>query len=83
MSAHAPQKKIKILGIDPGFARCGYGVISTENDYLTYLAHGVIETPAGDADEKRLLDVATELKQLLTTHKPGVVSIEDLFSLKT
>lgn len=72
----------KILGIDPGFARCGYGVITTSNDYFTYITHGVIETPAGDADEKRLLDVSNELTKILQEHKPDIVSIEDLFFFK-
>jgi len=72
----------KILGIDPGFARCGYGIIETSNDSLTYIHHGVIETPAGMADEKRLLSVANEIAKLITTHSPNVVSIEELFFFK-
>jgi crossover junction endodeoxyribonuclease RuvC len=68
-----------ILGLDPGTARTGYGLIVRDGATLTMRACGLLETPAGDAAAERLKSLAGQLKQLLELHHPAEVAIEQLF----
>lgn len=68
-----------IIGIDPGFATVGYGVIHAENGVFTPIACGVITTPAHTLIEKRLKDIYDSLCTLIDTYKPDCMSIEELF----
>jgi crossover junction endodeoxyribonuclease RuvC len=70
---------MRILGIDPGTATTGFGVIDVEGQKLKFVDAGVIKTPAGEAMEKRLATIYDELHQLITEHKPAVVAIELLY----
>jgi crossover junction endodeoxyribonuclease RuvC len=68
------------LGIDPGIAICGYGVIREErNGELTRLAHGIIETPKNTSLEKRLQQLRDELRALVAAWQPDMVAVEELF----
>ena len=68
-----------ILGIDPGFAIVGYGVISYKNNNMKALACGVIRTEASDLFSSRLKKIDSSLKEIIDTYKPDACSIEDLF----
>ncbi len=69
-----------VLGIDPGIAICGYGVVEEQrNGDLSMLAHGVIETPKTDAVPKRLHTIHTELTALMRQWQPAEVAVEELF----
>ncbi len=68
----------RIIGIDPGYERLGFGVI--EGDKA--LAYGVITTPKG-AIEERLREIATDIRALLKQHQPDVMVIEELFFAKS
>lgn len=68
-----------ILGIDPGIARCGWGLIETKNSELKTKNFGCIETKAILSKEKRLLVIYKEVKNLIEKYKPRVVAIEELF----
>ncbi len=68
-----------ILGIDPGLASTGYGVVALRDGRLTALDGGVIETDAGVARELRLADIYEEIEQLLSTHAPDAVALEELY----
>jgi len=68
-----------ILGIDPGLASTGYGVVALQDGRLTALDGGVIETPAGLARELRLADIYEEIEQLLSAHVPDAVALEELY----
>lgn len=70
---------MRILGIDPGYATVGFGVIDTEKNRLSFVDCGAIETPAGERIEKRLLDIAKSLSVLIERYSPDCVSIEELF----
>jgi crossover junction endodeoxyribonuclease RuvC len=71
------------LGIDPGIAICGYGVVREERDgSLKPLAYGVITTPKEDTLPKRLQTLRTELKSLIEIWKPAESAIEELFFVK-
>jgi crossover junction endodeoxyribonuclease RuvC len=68
-----------VLGIDPGLASTGYGVVALAGGRLTALDGGVIETPAGIPLERRLADIHEEIELLLSTHAPDAVALEELY----
>jgi crossover junction endodeoxyribonuclease RuvC len=75
-----------IMGIDPGFAITGYGVIKYEGNRFTVIDYGVIRTDAGIPLPKRLHILGTEVGNLLSMYKPDAVAVEELFfntNLKT
>ena len=67
------------LGIDPGTAVCGFGVVSFQSGTLKLVDAGCIRTSAGDADADRLRQLHGALQQLIGEHRPGRVGIERLF----
>ncbi len=68
-----------VLGIDPGTASTGYGVVRCEGSRLQALAAGVIETSAGAAVETRLADIHAQVGELIDRHRAEAVAIEELF----
>ena len=68
-----------ILGIDPGLAIVGYGVIEYKSPTFSTLAHGAILTPAKTKVEDRLISIYNELDSLIKMYKPDAVAIEELF----
>jgi crossover junction endodeoxyribonuclease RuvC len=71
-----------LLGIDPGFADMGWGVIAVEGGTPTCLAYGSVKTAKGERAEKRLKQVYDELSKIITIHKPQSAAIEKLFFSK-
>jgi len=70
---------MKIIGIDPGTATIGWGVIEETGGKSVAIAYGHIQTPKTDSPEDRLLQLADELSVLLTTYQPEESAVEDLF----
>jgi crossover junction endodeoxyribonuclease RuvC len=68
-----------ILGLDPGTASTGFGVISVVGNRLRALDYGVMETAAGLPLEKRLEKIFGEMNELLTKHQPSATAVESLF----
>jgi crossover junction endodeoxyribonuclease RuvC len=69
-----------VLGIDPGTARTGYGIVlETPAGDLSMIACGVIETPAGMSPEKRLLLLYETMNEILLLHPPDIGAVEKLF----
>jgi crossover junction endodeoxyribonuclease RuvC len=68
-----------VLGIDPGLANTGYGVVTRRGRRMAALDGGVIETPAGLAIERRLADVYAGVDALLEEHAPDAVALEELY----
>lgn len=68
-----------ILGIDPGFAITGYGIIKYEGNKFSVIDYGKIETNAGVQLCKRLLAINEKLDELIFKYKPNAVSVEKLF----
>jgi crossover junction endodeoxyribonuclease RuvC len=68
-----------VIGIDPGTASTGYGVLEGSGSRLRALAAGVIETRAGAPLERRLADIHERVGRLLDDHRPAAIAIEDLF----
>ncbi len=69
-----------ILGIDPGYAIIGYGVIEGETNKV--IDYGAITTPKEDSMPIRLQNIYDSLEYLLNKYKPDVVAIEELFYFK-
>lgn len=70
-----------ILGIDPGYAIIGYGVIDTSKNDMV-LDYGAITTPKEDSMPVRLESIEGALKHLFEKYKPEAVAIEELFYFK-
>ena len=71
-----------ILGLDPGFARLGYGVIEKRKRSLEHIAHGVIETSPVQTHMARLLHIEKMLMRILKQYQPEIVAVEELFMYK-
>lgn len=72
---------MKILGIDPGYAIIGYGIIDTEKPNMV-IDYGAITTPKEQSLPQRLDAIDGSLKFLFEKYKPDVVAIEELFYFK-
>lgn len=70
---------MKILGIDPGYAIVGYGVVLQEGTHYRSLEHGAITTQAGQDFNRRLAVIYDGVSCVLAKHKPDALSIEKLF----
>ena len=71
-----------ILGLDPGYAILGYGVIKKEGSKISAVAFGVIKTGVKTSFPKRLLEIAAGLDEIIKKYKPVAVAIEKLFFFK-
>lgn len=78
-SRRTPPNKRRILGIDPGYGRVGYGVIQAEGGDLDIIDFGCITTQATRAHADRLADIAKEVRRLIARHRPQLVAIEKLY----
>lgn len=71
---------MRILGIDPGTGIVGFGVIEADSrNKVTLVDAGIIRTPVKQEDSLRLATIYDELTELITQHKPDVMSVEKLF----
>src|SRR3954464_10259602 len=68
-----------VIGIDPGTANTGFGVVRTAGANMVALDGGVIETPADLPVEKRLARLHESLGELVRWHEPKAMALEDLF----
>lgn len=70
---------MRILGIDPGLAIVGYGIIEYENDSIILQTSGSIQTDKKKSDAERLLEIYNDLSFLIEKYNPDFASIEKLF----
>ena len=70
---------MRILGIDPGYAIVGYGVVDLNRSRFTPVDYGVITTPAKIPIEDRLMSIYNEVSAIMEKYKPDVMAIEELF----
>ena len=70
---------IRIIGIDPGLLRTGWGVIEATGDRLTHIANGVIKPAASKPLADRLARIALDLEAVLAEYRPDESSIEQTF----
>ena len=70
---------MRILGIDPGYAIVGFGVLQAARGQATLLRCGAIRTAAGVPMPQRLLQIGEDLGELIHTFAPDVLAIEELY----
>ena len=73
---------IRIIGIDPGLANTGWGIIESDGLRFKYIDHGTITTNSIDTDTKRLQDIYNELNSVIDKFKPTAAGIETLYFSK-
>ena len=73
---------MRILGIDPGVATIGFGLIEADRTGARLLQYGVITTPAGLPLSNRLYQISQDMSQLLEQFKPQEMAVEELFFSK-
>src|SRR4051794_24029438 len=71
--------QVVVLGIDPGPANTGYGVVLAHGSKLAALDGGVIATEPSEPLERRLARIHTRVLDLITEHAPVALAIEDLY----
>lgn len=70
---------MKILGIDPGTAIMGFGVIESEGNSIKLVDYGTIKTHKSLEMPDRLVEIYEDLQKIIADYKPNLVSIENLF----
>ncbi|TSA45903.1 crossover junction endodeoxyribonuclease RuvC [bacterium] len=68
-----------ILGVDPGTATTGYGVIETNKSKIQLIEFGCLRTPAKNRLEARLLEIYDDLKKIIKKYRPEAVAVESVF----
>lgn len=71
--------RMRILGIDPGYAIMGYGILDYRGNKFTPVAYGSILTEAHTPNEERLMKLYDELTEIIAEYQPDEASIEELF----
>lgn len=73
---------LRVLGIDPGTAATGYGLVEVRNGSLVSIAHGVIATSSRQAFPLRLQVIHQTLQAIIGQHRPGCAVLEGIFFAK-
>ena len=68
-----------LIGIDPGLAATGWGVVQFDGSRFIHVAHGVVRTDAETPLSERLLAIHKELRKLLSKYDPSEAGVEELF----
>lgn len=72
----------RILGIDPGFGRLGYGIIEEVNGEWQTVVYGLIETSPKNSFVERLMEIRNDLVDIVKKYKPTIAAVEELFFYK-
>ncbi len=70
---------MKALGIDPGTATTGYGILESDGDEIRVVDYGCIKTSSKETSSARLKKIHSDLKKIISKHKPKCVVVERLF----
>ncbi len=73
---------MRVLGVDPGSLKSGYGIVDEHNTQLTVVEYGVIKTTSKAPLAQRLLRISTRLQELIEHYAPQEVAVEDVFVAK-
>lgn len=73
-------ERTRLVGLDPGIGRTGFGVIETWEDQVMHVEHGVMETTVGENRDLRLLDLYRQCCQMLDRTKPVLAGVEHLYA---
>lgn len=80
MTAAGPGRRI--VGVDPGLAAAGWGVVDVRGSRIVHVAHGCIQTGAGVPRSERLLLIYTEFQRILDEYRPTEAGMETLYFAK-
>lgn len=72
-------KSVRIIGIDPGLRRCGWGIIEAVDNRLSFVAGGTLTPPVDGDLASRLAALAGGLNDVLDIHRPDEVAVEETF----
>src|SRR5690348_9578779 len=70
---------MRVLGIDPGLQKCGWGVVDVDGSRLRFVACGLVKTTADMPLYARLARIDEELARIMVLHRPSVAAIEETF----
>lgn len=70
---------MRILGIDPGLERTGWGIVDSRGHTLSFVASGVIRSKSSEGMAERLTRIDAELAAIVELHQPDVAAIEETF----
>jgi crossover junction endodeoxyribonuclease RuvC len=70
---------VKVIGIDPGTASCGFGIVHERDGRLRAIDHGWWRTPAAQRPERRLKTIFDGVAALIEEHRPDAVALEESF----
>ncbi len=71
-----------ILGIDPGLASTGYGIIHCEGSRFRYLAHGMVRTSSKDGVGQRLVQIHRGIAEIIDAYRPDEAGVESVYFSK-
>ena len=72
-----------ILGIDPGLARVGFGLIETSSEQIKMLDCGIIKTSKSESEGERMVEIAKDLSVLIEKWQPNLAAVEKFFFYKS
>lgn len=70
---------MKILGIDPGTATTGYGIIESHRGQLTAVEYGCIRTSKSNSLPDRLSEIYSDLNKIIKKYKPALIAVESVY----
>jgi len=73
---------IRVLGIDPGIAATGWGVIEVDGSKFKSLDFGFVKTAPNDSPGKRLMIIYNTIRDIIERYHPDIASVEDIFFAK-
>lgn len=76
------KRQVTILGIDPGLAATGFGVIEKQGSRLKLIDYGCIKTKVQLPTEKRLEQISADLNKIIKKYRPKIIAVEKLFFCK-
>ena len=76
---NAPIRPLRIIGLDPGLRRTGWGVVAVDGVRLTHVAHGVIAPKDTLAFAERLLILFDQITEVIALHAPDEAAVEETF----
>jgi crossover junction endodeoxyribonuclease RuvC len=77
--ANSEARRLRIIGLDPGLRRTGWGVVECAGNRLSHVAHGVIATDGGGTTARRLAEIFRGVEAAFDAHCPGAAAIEEVF----
>ncbi len=77
------KKQSTVLGIDPGYGRCGFGIIKGQGNDWECVTHGCITTESNSYFPDRLSEIYTDLSSLIEQHQIHLIAIEEIFFSKS